>query len=196
MPRPTLRNYKQRLRKSVLEVRNRQSTELIAQRSHQITNKLLNMREYKSAKTVMLFSGKPKEVQTEQLIRTALEKKCVILPITNVKKRILELSEIKDYDLELEIGTFSILEPKPEFRRPVNIDTIDLIVIPGIVFDYRGNRLGYGFAYYDKLLKQIHRPIPFIGLAFQFQIRYKVPHSRYDIPVNYIITEEKIIQCS
>ena len=154
------------------------------------------MNEYKSAKTVMLFSGKPKEVQTEQLIRTALKEKHVILPITNLKKRILELSEIKNYDLELEIGTFSILEPKTEYIRPVNIDIIDLIVIPGIVFDYRGNRLGYGFAYYDKLLKQVHRPIPFIGLAFQFQIRNKVPHSRYDVPMNYIITEDKIIRCS
>ncbi|MFX1299174.1 MAG: 5-formyltetrahydrofolate cyclo-ligase [Promethearchaeota archaeon] len=144
---------------------------------------------------VLLYSGKGKEVKTEKLIRIALKEKRVVLPITNVKKRILELSEIKDYDLELKIGTFSILEPKEEFIRPVNIKSLDLIVVPGISFDYRGNRLGYGYAYYDKLLSEVQQPIPFIGLAFHFQIQKFIPHSRYDVPVDAVVTEERIINC-
>ncbi len=179
----------------MIELRNKQPIELVSQKSDQIVKKLLNMAEYKRAKIVMLYSGKGKEVQTEKLIKIALKEKRVVLPITNVEKRILELSEIKDYDLELKIGTFNILEPKKEFIRPIEIDSLDLIVVPGVSFDYRGNRLGYGYAYYDKLLATVRRRIPFIGLAFHFQLQHRVPHSRYDIPMHFVITEKRIIKC-
>ena len=190
-----LRAAKQRLRKSILETRNAQPLKLVEEKSEKIFNLLINMDEYKNANVIMLYSGKGMEVQTEQLIRTALKEKRVVLPITNVKKRILELSEIKDYDLELEIGTFNVLEPKPELIRPIGVGYLDLIVVPGVAFDYYGNRLGYGHAYYDKLLQSIRRPIPLIGLAFQFQVKKRIPRSRYDIPVHYLVTEMKIFEC-
>ncbi|NVM53551.1 MAG: 5-formyltetrahydrofolate cyclo-ligase [Candidatus Helarchaeota archaeon] len=179
----------------MLELRNEQPEQLVLEKSKQIITKLMDLKEYKTANVVMLYSGKEKEVQTETLIRAALKEKRVILPITNVKKQILEISEIKDYDLELEKAAFNILEPKRECYRKVDIDIIDLIVVPGVCFDNNGNRLGYGFGYYDKLLSIVKRPIPFIGLAFQFQIRDRLHNSHHDIPVHFIITEEKIIKC-
>ncbi|HUX98554.1 MAG TPA: 5-formyltetrahydrofolate cyclo-ligase [Candidatus Deferrimicrobium sp.] len=191
----TFKNSKQNLRKSMLELRNKQPHDLMLQKSHQIIKQLMDLKEYKIAKVVMLYSGKESEVRTDQLIRTALEEKRVTLPITNKEKRILEISEIKDYDLELETATFNILEPKKEYYRRVDIDIIDLIVVPGICFDCRGHRLGYGFGYYDKLLTIVNRPIPFIGLAFQFQIHDVLPNSDTDIPVHLIVTEEQIIHC-
>jgi 5-formyltetrahydrofolate cyclo-ligase len=168
---------------------------MILEKSDRILANLMSMDAYKRARVVMLYSGKGNEVQTEKLIRMALKEKRIVLPITNKEKHVLEPSEIKDYDRELKIATFNVLEPQKEFIRPVEINLLDLIVIPGVVFDYAGNRLGYGFAYYDRLLAMVRRPIPLIGLAFQFQVQDKIPCSPRDIPVHYIVTEEKIIQC-
>ena len=179
----------------MLELRNSQPREVILEKSDRILAKLVNMDEYKRAKVVMLYSGKGNEVQTEKLIRTALKEKRVVLPITNKEKHILEPSEIKDYDRELKIATFNVLEPQKEFIRPVKLNILDLIVVPGVAFDYEGNRLGYGFAYYDTLLAMVQRPIPLIGLAFQFQMQDNLPHSPTDIPVQFIVTEEKVIHC-
>lgn len=186
---------KQNLRKSMLELRNKQSQESILQKSERILTNMLNLEEYNSSKVILVYSGKETEVQTEKLIRHALKDKRVILPITNVKKRILEISEIKNYDLELERAVFNILEPKKEYYRRVNVDIIDLVVVPGVCFDNRGHRLGYGFGYYDKLLTIVNRPIPFIGLAFEFQLVENLPNSHHDVPVHIIVTEEKVIKC-
>lgn len=195
MPPQDPKLLKQLNRKSMLELRNNQPYEVILEKSEKIRANLMHMNEYKTAKVIMLYSGKGNEVQTETLIRAALKEKRVVLPITNKEKHILELSEIKDYDYELEISTFNVLEPKNEFIRPINIDILDLIVVPGVSFDYKGNRLGYGFAYFDKLLAMVRRPIPFIGLAFQFQMQGTIPKSQKDIPVHFIVTEERIIHC-
>jgi 5-formyltetrahydrofolate cyclo-ligase len=194
VPFQSLKTAKQRFRKSILEVRNKQPPDRIIDKSDQIITRFMNLEEYKAAKVVMLYSGKEKEVQTEKLIRATLKEKRVILPITNKEQRILELSEIKNFD-ELEKATFNILEPKKGFIRLVAVDNLDLIVVPGVAFDYNGNRMGYGFAYYDKLLSTVKKPILFIALAFQFQVLKTIPHSRHDIRVHVIITEEQIIRC-
>ncbi|NVM31014.1 MAG: 5-formyltetrahydrofolate cyclo-ligase [Candidatus Helarchaeota archaeon] len=190
----TLELSKEEIRKSILELRNEQPQDLVQQKSDRIISNLMNIEEYKTAKCVMLYSGKEKEVQTEKLIRSALKTKRVILPITNTKQGILEISELKNYDLELEKAAFNILEPKREFYRPRMINLIDLFVVPGVAFDIYGNRLGYGFGYYDKLLKRTNRLITVIGLAFEFQVQDVIPNSQYDIPVHFIVTEEKIIK--
>lgn len=191
-----LKMSKQELRKAILELRNNQPSEIARKKSDLIIEKVLQLEEYLTANIILLYSGKETEVQTESLIRAALREKRVVLPITNAKKGILELSEITDYDRELEKATFSILEPKKEYYRRIDIDIVDLIVVPGVVFDYRGHRLGYGFGYYDKLLTVVSRPIPFIGLAFEFQVKASLPNSDHDIPVHKIVTENRIIPCN
>lgn len=191
----TLKLSKEEIRKSILELRNEQLQDLVLEKSDQIISNLMSMEEYKTARFVMLYSGKEKEVQTEKLIRSALKTKRVILPITNTIQGILEISELKNYDLELEKAAFDILEPKKEFYRPRMINLIDLFVVPGVTFDIYGNRLGYGLGYYDKLLNRTNRLITIIRLAFQFQVQDVIPNSQHDIPVHFIVTEEKIIKC-
>lgn len=186
---------KDNLRKSMLELRSKQSQKSIIQKSEKILANLMALEVYISSKVILVYSGKATEVQTEKLIKHALNDKRVILPITNTKKRILEISEIKDFDLELTPAVFNILEPKKEFYRRTDIDIVDLIVVPGVCFDYKGNRLGYGYGYYDKLLTIVNRPIPFIGLAFEFQLVKNLPNSHHDVPVHIIITEDRVIDC-
>ena len=130
------------------------------------------------------------------MIKKALENgKRVIVPISEIEERNLSLSELKDYDSELEPGTFNILEPKREFRRLVSPDELDLIIVPGVAFDPSGNRLGRGMGFYDRFLKKVKDNIPIIGLAYDFQVLEKIPANKTDIKVNKIITERRITEC-
>ena len=70
-----------------------------------------------------------------------------------------------------------------------------MVVVPGIVFDMRGYRLGYGFGYYDRFLSSLRKETPTIGLAFEFQIVGKIPVGDQDIPVRKIVTEQRVICC-
>ena len=95
----------------------------------------------------------------------------------------------------LEQETVNAIE---QFLNKVNLytilDSIDLIIVPAIGFDLKGNRLGHGLGYYDRLLKK-SKNATHIGLAFEFQIMNQIKVEEYDIPVNIIITEKRIIYC-
>lgn len=77
----------------------------------------------------------------------------------------------------------TVIFPAPDSRA-------DLFIIPGIVFDHNGWRLGWGKGYYDKLLSGV--AVPKIGLAYQKQIVAHVPHTSYDVPMDTVVTEENI----
>jgi 5-formyltetrahydrofolate cyclo-ligase len=122
------------------------------------------------------------------MIRRALaEGKRVVLP--RVKGKELELLEIEDYDQDVAPGIWGI--PEPERGRSMELKDIGLIVMPGAVFDVRGNRIGYGGGFYDKLLPLYTGRT--IALAFELQIIPEVPAAAHDIPVHMIITEKRII---
>ena len=91
----------------------------------------------------------------------------------------------------LHTGTYGILEPK--IKVPANLKEIELILVPGIVFDYHGNRIGFGYGYYDKLLSKI--PAPKIALSFGFQIKESIPHEKFDIKMDFLVSEEKVYDC-
>jgi len=104
-------------------------------------------------------------------------------------------SIIKNFD-ELEPGYYNILTPKQEFIRYIDPSEIDLVIVPGAVFDREGYRVGYGGGYYDKFLSsKIRKDISKIAIAFDLQIVDKVPREEHDISVDYIITEKEIIKC-
>ncbi|MHA1270249.1 MAG: 5-formyltetrahydrofolate cyclo-ligase [Candidatus Helarchaeota archaeon] len=177
--------------------RNNLTFDLITKKSHKIFQLLIKHPEYIKAKKLIIYCSKDYEVQTEKIIKYSLTNgKRVIVPITNQKKRILEFSEIKDFDKELEISTFNIPEPKKEFIRYVNIDDIQLVIIPGLGFDQEGGRLGYGFGYFDRFLNSLKNPVLIIGLAFELQLVDRLPLSTHDVKVNFIITENRVINCS
>ena len=63
--------------------------------------------------------------------------------------------------------------------------------MPGIVFDKEGRRIGYGLGYYDKFLKKTPKAVK-IGLAFDFQVVDQIPREMHDVPVDVIVTEERV----
>jgi 5-formyltetrahydrofolate cyclo-ligase len=90
-------------------------------------------------------------------------------------------------------GPFDILEP-PD-GKTIAPKHIDLILVPGLAFDNRGNRLGYGHGYYDRYLKLIDPKCFILGVAYSFQIIDKTPKTNHDIPVHAVLTEKYILLC-
>jgi 5-formyltetrahydrofolate cyclo-ligase len=93
---------------------------------------------------------------------------------------------------------YKILEPKTELRdlaeHKVEVQDIDLIVVPGVAFDRRGARMGHGFGYYDKLLEHARKDTPFIALAFECQLFPEIPTAAHDMFMDKLITETTVYQ--
>lgn len=174
----------------MLVKRNSMKEKDVIEKSVKIGRKLKAMKEFKRAKTIAFYIGFKNEPQTLHLIKQFIGSKNILVPFTDTKNKKIILSELRDLD-ELEEATYGILQPKR--IREVYPHDVDLIVIPGIAFDGKGNRVGFGFAYYDKLLPQI--PSPKVALAYDFQILDKVPHDQTDYPVDKIVTETRIVEC-
>jgi len=116
--------------------------------------------------------------------------KRVILP--KVRGREIYLGEIKDREKDVEKGSFGILEPKKTSKKATT-KGIDMVILPGIAFDLKGQRIGYGEGYYDHFLKKIPKRIPLIGLAYDFQVIKNISGKKHDKRVSKVITETRII---
>ncbi len=136
----------------------------------------------------MFFASFRSEVETGPMIRHALASgKRVILPKVSGKE--LALFEIRDLDKDVAPGAWDI--PEPVTSHPAELAEIDLIITPGAAFDERGNRLGYGAGFYDRILSAFTGTT--IALAFEAQIVPEVPTDEHDIPVKKIVTEKRVI---
>ena len=189
-----IREEKKRLRKEIIDRRNNLSITERFDASKRIKDTLFSLHEFKDAKRVHFFISFGSEVITSEMIKDAIKMgKSVVVPFVDREKKELRLSEIKDFFKELEPGYWGILEPKKEYRRDASIDDIDLMVMPGVAFDEKGHRLGYGMAFYDKLLSDRKRNMPLIAIAFDMQVVDDVPCERHDILIDKIVTEKRVI---
>jgi 5-formyltetrahydrofolate cyclo-ligase len=158
-------------------------------KSREIGERLFAVPEFESARIVMFFVSFRSEVETGPMIRRALTSgKRVILP--KVKGKDLALFEIRDFENDVSPGAWGI--PEPVTSLPVDLAEIDLIVVPGVAFDGRGNRLGYGAGFYDRLLTAFTKTT--VALAFESQIMPRIHADPHDVPVKKIVTEKRILE--
>lgn len=185
---------KKTIRQEILNKKEEIDQNTLKSYSESIINQLYNTEYYKKAKIIMTFISFGAEVDTHDFIKNSIEKgKRIVVPITVPETKQLKLSEVFDFG-ELEVGFYDILTPKEEFIRYVDPSEVDLIIVPGVAFDRNGYRIGYGGGYYDRFLANLDH-VTKISLAFDMQLIPKIPTDHYDIPVNYIITENEIIKC-
>jgi len=197
-----LKDSKKETRKNILRLRDSLSRNDIESKSHVIQKKLWHLIEEKKLESVMFYIAFGSEVRTQESISEALKNgKNVIVPVcinlpsdkqSNAKNRDLLPSKILDLQSEVEVGTFGVLEPKPEFRRPFPPENIDLVVVPGVAFDERLYRIGYGGGYYDRFLPKCKKAL-YIAIAYDIQIVEDAFPASWDVPVDCIITETRII---
>ncbi len=146
----------------------------------------------KNKKNIMLYISFKSEVETKSLIKFLLKKKLkVYVPVIIDEKVHPVRLKVND---KFKKGKFNILEPAKKIKL-TNFNLLDIIIIPGICFDKKGNRIGFGKGYFDRFLSKLDKKIIKIGFAFSKQIVKKIPAKKHDIKMDYIITEREIINC-
>jgi 5-formyltetrahydrofolate cyclo-ligase len=93
---------------------------------------------------------------------------------------------------ELEVGTFGVPEP-PVGRAPVSLAAGDWVVVPGLAFDAAGRRLGRGGGFYDRALAGCAEPVR-VGVGYDFQCVDEVPAGPHDQPVDWVVTEGRVLE--
>jgi 5-formyltetrahydrofolate cyclo-ligase len=186
---------KKTLRKNVLERRNALTEKERKEKSNRIQERLISLPEYQSARSVFIYADFRSEVMTRELMKKTLkEGKRVLASKTLVAERRLLLTDILDPDRDFIAGYMDIPEPREEILRDLSPEEVDLVLTPAVGYDEKGNRLGYGGGYYDRLFERMRPEALKIGLAFEAQIIPSVPAEPHDIPIPIIVTENRVIR--
>lgn len=136
------------------------------------------------ARTILLYSALPDEVQTLSLIDELVRQgKTVLLP------KVIDgsMMELRRYTgtKDLSLGAYGIMEPSGE--RYTDFAAIDVAIIPGMAFDNKGHRLGRGKGYYDRFLSLLTPKTIKIGLCFPWQQVNHVPTDENDITMDCVV---------
>ena len=190
---PLMREKKHSLRAAALAQRSLLSRSESLARSRLIQAQALEFPPYLLRRSVALYNPIQNEVETGEIRDHALVTgKNVFFPRFGLKDS-LELIKIES-ETEFSQGRFGVLEPTGE-RRLAGRDQEELVVfVPGVAFDLRGNRLGRGKGWYDRLIKELGGAI-LVALAYDFQIVDEIPAEEWDQRVHYVITERSIVDC-
>lgn len=179
---------KDELRGKMRKKRREMTSDEVLEKSAHIQQQLFSFDKYINARTVMLYVSAFKEPSTIEIIEDAINrKKRVVLPVSDTETETIVLSYLDSAD-DLAKGAYGILEPK--VVKPANISELDFILVPGLAFDKKGNRMGFGKGYYDKLLCKTNADKT--ALCYEFQMLDDIPSDEYDIPMNTIITEDNL----
>lgn len=194
---------KLQIRKAVLAAREQLPPDSRAEHSAAITERLLQLPEYRQATAVLGYMNIRAEYASELWVARALaEGKRVALPRVNHHTNQLDLYWVYDLENQLVAGLWGIREPMVErCERLKSLNEVEFALLPGAAFTRRGERLGYGGGYYDKLLAHLNecdgaqRPT-LAAAAFSLQIVSDIPQESTDVRVEWIVTEQETIACS
>ena len=135
----------------------------------------------------MIYISFGTEVQTQGLVMKALSlSKKVFIPCVDSKRRVLKAVRLYQWK-GLKKGPYGILEPRCKDSK-VRPQSLDLVVVPGLAFTRRGDRLGRGAGYFDRFLKRVSKADK-IGLAFREQIRRSIPTGPRDVRLDRVIMD-------
>lgn len=175
---------RQLLRQQMKAIRNSMTPEAVGAKSDVIGNRLLELEPVQKAHIIMGFSSINNEIDLWPFMKQLkLEGKTILLP--RVNRSNIEAVELF-FGQTLQPGTYGILEPEGEVLSP---EIIDVIIVPGLVYDPQGYRLGYGAGYYDRFLAQLNPKAFICGVCYEFQICDTTEPQPGDFPVHWIVTE-------
>ena len=191
-----LREEKIKMRKKYLEMRKLIDPEQKREMDNRICSLFTNLVSYRYAETLLMYYPKRSEVNTLPIIEAALKAgKRVALPVCNEENSTMEYYYITSTD-DLEEGVYHIPAPKRSCEKFLKEQATRgvIAVIPGLSFDKKGYRLGYGKGYYDRYMEGLSAS--FVGLVYTGFIADSLPIGRYDISVDLLVTEKgvKIIE--
>lgn len=174
------------LRKQIKALKEDYSPKELDQKSNNVFGLLEQMLVFQKAKNIYVYHSLKDEVQTSDFIQKWNDKKKFFFPI--IKDDNLTFREYKPQTIFRQ-AILNVMEPDGEDIS--DYSEIDIIIVPGIAFDINMNRLGRGKGFYDRFLSQIS--VLKIGVCFEFQLLKNIPIDYYDVKMDYIITENRII---
>ncbi len=183
---------KRSIRSQFLAERKMLPTAACADLSVAIQQRFLHSELYHNAKCLALYSAIHNEVLTDAVARQSVaDGKAMAYPRINNDD--LEFVVVKDLD-QLAPGAFGVLEPQSGSLVPTA--NLDLIIVPGVVFDQGGHRLGYGRGFYDRTLKECRVDCIKLGFAFDFQLIESLPTAEHDQLISVLMTETRMLNFS
>lgn len=186
---------KELIRKKLLEMRRSMVFETVYELSLRAQKRLIGTPEFKGARRVCLYSSFQNEVLTDEVFERARALgKEVFYPrvVASSGDRTLGFFRVHGLE-ELSPGAYEIREPDQEAPL-ASAEGFDLVVVPGVAFDEKGGRLGFGKGYYDMALDGVSTRV--VALAYEFQVLKKdlIPVEPHDVSVSAIVTEERVIE--
>lgn len=184
-----MRELKQELRRSFAERRDSMPSAQKKAWDNDIASLLFTSEEYQHAGRILAFASFRSEITTDPILRRAWEDgKQVFLPVSLPSGK-MDFYEVLSFS-ELRSGAYGIREPVPDEKRKMRGKT-GLCLVPGLSFDRRGFRLGYGGGYYDRFLRLFEGAS--LGLCYSCMLEKQLPSEPFDRAVNGIITENEWI---
>lgn len=188
-----IRELKSVLRQKYRAIRSSMTEEEKEVCSRKILARLTSLYQYRNAAVIITYVSKNPEVDTWQLIQRAFsDGKKVAVPKCRERHE-MDFYLITSQD-DLEIGAFGVFEPKPESCQRLCEFADCFCIVPGMAFDTAGYRLGYGGGYYDRFLSEF--PGATAGLCYSKCVKWNLPKSCHDRPVNVLVTDKYFRRCT
>jgi 5-formyltetrahydrofolate cyclo-ligase len=148
--------------------------------------------QMQSAHTILFFAPLPDELDVWPLLAESLAGgKTIALPFFDAVKQTYGARQVKNTVTEIATGKFGVREPA-SCCAGISLDQFDLALVPGVAFDFSGNRLGRGRGFYDRLMKKVSGKK--CGVAYNFQLLEKIPAEPHDAKVDFILTPERCLK--
>lgn len=185
-----MNDSKQEIRTKILTLLRNQEENKRITKSLSVLEQLFDLSVFKKSNSILFYASFDGEVETFEMIKRAKQLgKKIGLPrvIVNAGRIVpIQVDSLKD---DVEAGPYGILQPLDKGNNRWRSQDIDMIVVPGIAFDQKNNRLGRGKGYYDRFLKSVSAQAFTVGLAFDFQRVDNLPFiEEHDIPVSQVLT--------
>ena len=179
---------KREIRQRIITLRNNLTKDEFNKANLIITKKIIKSDIYKEAKSIFIYVSYGSEVGTIEIINDALaSNKEVYVP--KMDEKIKEMDAIRIHNFKnMVVNKWGILEPANVDKSLIG-SKFDLIILPGVAFDVKGNRIGYGGGYYDKYISKCEEKPTLMALAYNIQIVNSIEAEEHDIKMDYIITE-------
>jgi 5,10-methenyltetrahydrofolate synthetase len=182
------------LRRAILDRRDALDADTRARCSAAALARVAGLGLFQQACGVLAYTSFGSELDTGPFLRTVLTGgRTLVLPRVDRSARRLALHQVRDLEADLRAGTWGIPEPVPARCRAVAPAEVDFVLVPGVVFDWTGGRIGYGAGYYDRLLAAWSGPLPpLVAAAFELQVVPAVPVLSTDRRVDLVVTESRV----
>ena len=184
-----VRELKNALRAEYKQIRAEMPEDIHRARDEKICSVITSLASYRFAHTVLMYAPSGSEIDVSPVALHAIAAgKKIAYPLCNVKDHTM-VFKLVSHPSELLMGSYSIPEPAMECETLTDLsDTVCLV--PGLVFDKEGFRIGYGKGYYDRFLSTYGASK--LGIVYSDFVLDRVPRGRYDRCVDILVTERGV----